>query len=350
MCTEVRPSALTLSSRIDLVDAARHSDPPHEGCSSRHAHRRSYAASRRRYSESLFSSSLKPLLTKILVLQSQQARKERLHVSLFERLMSQRCLSSSCPSMTPADPLAAVKSVLLDTQYRMRPAISGFPNNAFYHSALQDAPSVATRPRPPLSKFLTSTTGSLDGSPVPAVFITHDHPEEYLRRSLVNRREVDLIVEIIGDLLKRNPNLLAQDIGVISPYASQTRLLAATFEDHAYGQLVKTLGHERASQLSQVEINTVDGFQGREKDVIVLSTVRSNEGGHIGFLTDKRRLNVALTRAKDAIFVVGNERTLQLATVSEWGLRDVDADGGIWRRYLAWMSERALVRKWVEGS
>jgi superfamily I DNA and/or RNA helicase len=106
------------------------------------------------------------------------------------------------------------------------------------------------------------------------------------------------------------------------------------------------LGPERIAELSQVEVHTVDGFQGREKDVIILSTVRSNARGEIGFLTDTRRLNVSLTRARDALFVVGNEETLRKGSISPYGMIDRDADAGIWRRYLAWMGEKGLIRDW----
>lgn len=230
----------------------------------------------------------------------------------------------------------------------MRPAISSFPNSAFYLSALQDSVSVGSRPAPPRSRFLNHTS-SADSTTLltePLVFISHDHPEEFYRQSTLNRGEVDIIVEVVGDLLAQNTTLEASDIGIISPYASQTRLLVDTFAEQAGNHLTPLLGPQRASEVCRVEINTVDGFQGREKTIIILSTVRSNKTGHIGFLTDKRRLNVALTRAKDALFVVGNPRTLKMATTSEWFSADVDADAGVWRRYLAWMEERGLVRRW----
>ena len=62
--------------------------------------------------------------------------------------------------------------------------------------------------------------------------------------------------------------------------------------------------------MPDVEINTVDGFQGREKDIIIMSCVRSNDNGTIGFLSDRRRMNVAITRAKHSLFVIGNSKTL----------------------------------------
>ncbi|GAA5893318.1 uncharacterized protein JCM6883_007631 [Sporobolomyces salmoneus] len=141
------------------------------------------------------------------------------------------------------------------------------------------------------------------------------------------------------------------DIGIISPYVAQTQLLINTFESGwAAKRLSKVLGRSRASELQAVEISTVDRFQGREKKVIILSTVRSNRAGRIGFLTDKRRLNVALTRAKGALFVVGNKDTLTLAAGNDWMEMDPDPDAGIWRRFLIWCEQRGLVREWKQGT
>jgi len=235
----------------------------------------------------------------------------------------------------------------------MRPAISAFPNLSFYRSALHDATSVSARPPPPRSRFFTTpessitSTSAQSSTPLPVAFVSHSGPESVNRRSTLNRVEVDLILEIVGDLLERNPALDARDIGIISPYFAQTQLLLNTFESGwAAKRLARALGRSRASELRGVEINTVDGFQGREKKVIILSTVRSNKGGWIGFLTDKRRLNVALTRAKDALFIVGNKATLRMAASNEWMETDPDSDPGIWRRFLMWCEQRGLVKDW----
>ena len=81
-----------------------------------------------------------------------------------------------------------------------------------------------------------------------------------------------------------------KDIGIISPYADQVSLL---------------------KNKTDIEVKTVDGFQGREKEIIIISTVRSNDKGKIGFLSDLRRLNVALTRAKRKLIIIGNKETLK---------------------------------------
>ena len=87
-----------------------------------------------------------------------------------------------------------------------------------------------------------------------------------------------------------------EDIGIITPYAAQVSLLIS-----------KLRGEEN---LQNVEIATVDGFQGREKRVVIISMVRSNEQGEVGFLSDKRRLNVSITRAKQLLAIVGDADTL----------------------------------------
>jgi len=95
-------------------------------------------------------------------------------------------------------------------------------------------------------------------------------------------------------------------IGLISPYKSQVRLLKDRFRD----KLSQMGGH-----LDYIEINTVDAFQGREKDIIIISCVRGG-GKEIGFLNDYRRMNVAITRAKHFLWVIGNAETLE--TNGDW--------------------------------
>lgn len=258
------------------------------------------------------------------VVSSPVARRERLHVSLFERLKTHE----------------GVRSVMLDTQYRMHPDIAAFPNLAFYDDELRTAPSGGG---PSLqSKYLS------DGESV--CFIDYEGREHFERQSVANKRELEVVLDIVGDILHRNPTLEPAEIGVISPYAAQTAKLQNIFRDWRLAplKLVPLLGRARANAATQVEVNTVDGFQGREKRVIILSTVRSNSRGFIGFLSDKRRLNVALTRAKEALFVVGNAKTLQCGAPSsgaDGAPREVDpdADPTVWRRYLSWLRERGLV-------
>lgn len=115
--------------------------------------------------------------------------------------------------------------------------------------------------------------------------------------------------------------MTGHDIGVIAPYAAQIKLITAMLrtDPERRKRFVDVLGRHRALEVPLIEVKTVDGFEGREKDVILFSTVRSNRTGQIGFLADRRRLNVGLTRAKRGLFVVGNTPTLLKGNVSVFG-------------------------------
>ena len=142
-------------------------------------------------------------------------------------------------------------------------------------------------------------------------------------------------------------NLRGEDIGIIAPYAAQIKLLTRLFNsDASYKQRFKeVLGDQMAMQLGQVEVKTVDGFEGREKEIIIFSTVRNNSQGQIGFLADRRRLNVGLTRAKRGLFVIGSLQTLQSSNAAKVKHAMVRARKGAdsWRRYADFLKEGGLV-------
>jgi superfamily I DNA and/or RNA helicase len=148
--------------------------------------------------------------------------------------------------------------------------------------------------------------------------------------------------------------LTGADIGVIAPYAAQVSLLRRLLgRDAGYAdRFAATLGPHRATQTTRVEVSTVDGFEGREKEVIIFSTVRNNPGGQLGFLADRRRLNVGLTRAKRGLFIVGSLQTLRAGRVSRQVVGDdLAASGGelqgveAWRRYAEFLTrQQAVVR------
>ena len=115
--------------------------------------------------------------------------------------------------------------------------------------------------------------------------------------------------------LSLRQELTGADIGIIAPYKDQVSLIETYLKEgeRTRKQFAMTLGAKKRSEIDSIEVKTVDGFEGREKRVIILSTVRNNAAGHIGFLADPRRLNVALTRAKRALIIIGNLSTISKA-------------------------------------
>ena len=103
-------------------------------------------------------------------------------------------------------------------------------------------------------------------------------------------------------------------------------------------------------QLEQVEVKTVDGFEGREKEIIIFSTVRNNSQGQIGFLADRRRLNVGLTRAKRGLFVIGSLQTLQSSIAIKHPMVRARKGAASWRRYAEFLTEGGLVVRLSEES
>jgi superfamily I DNA and/or RNA helicase len=178
----------------------------------------------------------------------------------------------------------------LNVQYRMNEAIAGFSSAEFYDGALIadaaiaghrlcDLPGVRTEPLTEQSVQFLDTAGA-----------SYDEEIEPDGESRRNPQEAALVARKVRALL--DAGVTASDIAVIAPYAAQVRLLR---------ELLPVPG---------LEIDSVDGFQGREKEAVVLSLVRSNNEGEIGFLADVRRLNVALTRARRKLLVIGDSATL----------------------------------------
>ncbi|KAG0139473.1 hypothetical protein CROQUDRAFT_137137 [Cronartium quercuum f. sp. fusiforme G11] len=184
-------------------------------------------------------------------------------------------------------------------EYRMHPFISAFPSDAFYESRLMDGPNMASKTAQPWH--------SEDSLFPPYAFY---HPinareERGRHHSFINRVEAGLAVAIYSRLTKTYPEIdFAYRVGIITAYAGQVGELRRQFRQAFHPDVVAT-----------IDINTVDGFQGQEKDIIILSCVRGGmdddrQGSGIGFLKDTRRMNVALTRAKSSLFVLGNQVAL----------------------------------------
>jgi ATP-dependent RNA/DNA helicase IGHMBP2 len=193
-------------------------------------------------------------------------------------------------------------AVMLETQYRMHQDIMQFSNSQFYSNKLEAHSSVKEAVLPISPEFaqpleLVDTAG--------CGFEEATNPES---RSTYNPEEADLVLKHLAALvetLEQNPATMRmlgrrRQIGIISPYKAQIEYFQQNLQH--YPVLQK---YERS-----ISIGTVDGFQGQEREVIYISLVRSNIEGEIGFLADTRRMNVALTRAKKKLVVIGDSATL----------------------------------------
>lgn len=207
--------------------------------------------------------------------QCQEAESEGLSRSLFERLV-----------------MLGHKPIRLTVQYRMHPCMSLFPSNKFYEGELQDGITSQMRARseiqfpwpvPHIPMFFWASTGQEKC----------ETPGRY-----TNKVEAEKCRKLIRRLMK--DGVAPSEIAIITPYAGQREYLTEYFT-------VNSLDSEK---LKEVEINSVDGFQGREKNYIIVSLVRSNRSNKIGFLSDPRRLNVVLTRAKHGLVMLGNPKSL----------------------------------------
>ncbi|GAN07711.1 hypothetical protein MAM1_0172d07213 [Mucor ambiguus] len=189
---------------------------------------------------------------------------------------------------------------LLSIQYRMHPHISSFPSKMFYQSQLKDGPD--------MDKVSSAVWHALPQFPPYRFFNIMDGQEKLGRgKSIFNVAEADAAVALVDMLCSKLPTVkFARKIGVITPYKQQVGQLKSRFQ--------KRFGN---SILDVIDFNTVDGFQGQEKEIIIFSCVRAGYGRGIGFLADMRRMNVGLTRAKCSLFVLGNAHSLNSSEY--WG-------------------------------
>lgn len=186
--------------------------------------------------------------------------------------------------------------IRLEVQYRMNPCLSEFPSNMFYEGSLQNGVTVDQR-------LLENSTFPWPVRNHPMMFWCNYGREEISGsgNSFLNRVEAMNVERVITRLFR--DGVTPDQIGVITPYEGQRAYVVQ------YMSMNSTLA-EKKQQYLDVEVTSVDAFQGREKDFIILSCVRANEQQIIGFLSDPRRLNVALTRAKYGIVILGNPRAL----------------------------------------
>lgn len=188
---------------------------------------------------------------------------------------------------------------LLKIQYRMNEVLMHFSSEWFYNGLLEAAPEVKHR-------------SILDwDSPITWIDTSEmEFKEEFIGESFgrINKQEADLLIRQLETYIQRigSERILEEriDIGIISPYKAQVQYLRAKIRSNAALRPFRSL----------LTVNTVDGFQGQERDVIFISLVRANEKGEIGFLRDLRRMNVAITRAKMKLVILGDAPTLKRHT------------------------------------
>ncbi|XP_078446418.1 RNA helicase [Wolffia australiana] len=211
------------------------------------------------------------------VIMCKKAARAGLAQSLFERLV-----------------LLGLKPIRLQVQYRMHPSLSEFPSNSFYEGTLQNGVTINER----------QSTGIDFPWPVPnrPMFFYVQMGQEEISASgtsYLNRTEAANVEKIVTTFLKSG--VVPSQIGVVTPYEGQRAYIV---------NYMSRNGALRQQLYKEIEVASVDSFQGREKDYIILSCVRSNEHQGIGFLNDPRRLNVALTRARYGIVILGNPKVL----------------------------------------
>ena len=217
---------------------------------------------------------------------------------------------------------------LLKIQYRMNDDIMRFSSNYFYGGQVESAPEVRfrsildmdipmtwidTEPTPnpsqregSLDALVTESSLQSNETPLPLGGVGGGFREEFVGESFgrINKAEAELTLLALQNYFEKigKQRLLDEriDVGIISPYRAQVQYLRRLLMKREYFKPFRRL----------ISVNTVDGFQGQERDIIVISLVRSNDEGQIGFLRDLRRMNVAITRARMKLIILGNAPTM----------------------------------------
>lgn len=227
------------------------------------------------------------------VIMNKKAARAGLTQSLFERLV-----------------VLENRPIRLQVQYRMHPCLSEFPSNMFYEGSLQNGVTAPERlrrnvdfpwPVPDMPMFFYQNLGQEEISSSGTSFLNRwvfSQPRVSSTK-LSYRTEASNVEKIVTKFFKSG--VVPNQIGIVTPYEGQRSYIVS------YMQFSGSL---RKDLYKDIEVASVDAFQGREKDYIILSCVRSNEHQGIGFLNDPRRLNVALTRAKYGVVILGNPKVL----------------------------------------
>ncbi len=198
---------------------------------------------------------------------------------------------------------------LLKIQYRMNDEIMRFSSNWFYKGQVESAPQIKYRSILDYDHPITWIDTS-DKEPSDTIEESEDlnFKEQFVGESFgrINKAEAELTLLTLAEYFTKigKQRVLEEsiDVGIISPYRAQVQYLKKLIKKYDFFKPYRRL----------ISVNTVDGFQGQERDVILISLVRSNDEGQIGFLKDLRRMNVAMTRARMKLIILGNKDTMTL--------------------------------------
>ena len=195
---------------------------------------------------------------------------------------------------------------LLRIQYRMNDEIMRFSSDWFYHGKVESAPQIKYRGILDYDHPIEWIDTSDEENQVTIEGEDENFKEQFVGDSFgrINKAEAELtlltLAEYFTKIGKQRVLEDSIDVGIISPYRAQVQYLKRLIKKYEFFKPYRRL----------ISVNTVDGFQGQERDVILISLVRSNDEGQIGFLKDLRRMNVAMTRARMKLIILGNKNTM----------------------------------------
>eukprot|EP00435_Cladocopium_sp_Y103_P024216 s3785_g5.t3 len=236
--------------------------------------------------------------------QSPEAERRGLSLSLYGRLVKE-----------------GLEPYFLDTQFRSHPKLMEWVAGSIYEGRLQSG--ILEDARPSVGGF------EWPKKKVPVAFVEMGRwaGESVEYESKMNHAEAERVISIIESVL--DAGCSADQVGIITPYMAQVRLLRMLWRTRCQEKMSRKKAKKSLNQLRELEIASVDNFQGREKELIVFSAVRNNAAGRVGFLADWRRLNVMLTRARRGLIVVGNAHTL--------------CKDPYWQKWLEWCRAHGVV-------
>ena len=206
-----------------------------------------------------------------------------------------------------------IDSVQLDTQYRMHPSISSYPSSAFYDGSLKDGAKLLDRRPTRIFGFSWPGEGEADKPSQAICFFDVDGREEkepWWGESLINKAEAEAIAAFVR---RHGLSTDKKRLGIATTYSKQVELIRSLLPEY------------------KLCIGSVDSLQGREVELLCLSTVRANYFDSLGHVADLRRANVALTRARNGLLIFGSRRTLE-------------TDGRLWAPFLEGLVEKGAVR------